>query len=1118
MNPNPKPEVVTNRAGDDTANALTTYWSHLLGALREPPDLAIATAYFNAAGFSVLADPLERMQRVRLLIGAEPDVAAELRRVRPLRQDLLPDDVPRERVRVALSEHERDLATDRDLDPFDPEVDATSKRLIAWLRSGRVEVRRLTDRFLHGKAYIVETAHDGVVAGSSNLTFAGLKRNDELNLGHYQPHVVGEVVSWFEALWGAAQPFDLAALYERRFEPHDPHVVYLRMLWERYRGEIDCEQPRGGLQLTAFQRDGLYRALDYLERHAGVLIADGVGLGKTYLAGELIRRTAQELRQRVVIIAPAALRDGPWERFLREFDLKGVQCLSYQELAADPRLGGHGETKLWYEPDEYALVVIDEAHAYRHPGTDRAKTLRALLEGSPRKRVVLLTATPVNNSLWDLYHLLSYFIRNDSQFLSAGIPSLRAHFAAADAHDPEDLTPDALFDVLDAVAVRRTRRFIKRFYPYERIRKGDIETTITFPQPVVKRVDYDLGALPEFFARFLHALGVDPTDDENPLPSPTELEYGEQLTLARYAPSAYALGDGAQAFELQAAGLLRSGLLKRFESSVHAFASTCRTMARSHDTFLAALDDGWVLTGDALTAYAKTDSDDFDPSDIEGGRKDHASDYDLTRLRTAVTADRDLLLEFAATAESVTAERDEKLDALIEELAAIAKEAKQEATDPVDERDKRKVLVFSYFADTVHWIEQRLRRAVQTDPRLEAYRDRLASTTGSSDDTTTVLTHFAPVSSDAPANTEDRYDLLVTTDVLAEGVNLQQARHIINYDLPWNPMRLVQRHGRIDRIGSPHARVYLRCFFPSRDLDALLKLEHTIQRKITKAARSIGVEGEIIPGSAATDTVFTHSQERIQQLLHERADMFEEALDTGALSGEEFRLELERAFRDPSVKQRVTGLPWASGSAKLVSASERAGYVFCARVANDPLPRYRFVPDAPGAGDDADDIIRDTLGCFSAAVTTHGTPNVMTDAVRSGAYAAWRAARSDILTEWQAGTDPRNLRPAIPKAMRDAAELVRKHPPTGLASDALYRLLDTLEAPYDLRTQRLFRNAMTTHEAPTDKVRAIVELVDELGLEPPEPIEPLPEIVEDDVHLVCWMALVSPEEGAPRVY
>jgi phosphatidylserine/phosphatidylglycerophosphate/cardiolipin synthase-like enzyme len=228
VNPNPKPEVVTNRAGDDTANALSTYWSHLLGALREPPDLAIATAYFNAAGFSLLAEPLERMRRVRLLIGAEPDVAAELRRVRPLRQDLLPDDVPRERVRAALSEHERDLAADRDLDPFDPEVDATSKRLIAWLRSGRVEVRRLTDRFLHGKAYIVETAHDGVMAGSSNLTFAGLTRNDELNLGHYQPHVVGEVVSWFEDLWGAAQPFDLAALYERRSEPHDPHVVYLR--------------------------------------------------------------------------------------------------------------------------------------------------------------------------------------------------------------------------------------------------------------------------------------------------------------------------------------------------------------------------------------------------------------------------------------------------------------------------------------------------------------------------------------------------------------------------------------------------------------------------------------------------------------------------------------------------------------------------------------------------------------------------------------------------------------------------------------------------------------------------------------------------------------------------
>src|SRR5690606_4369795 len=199
-----------------------------------------------------------------------------------------------------------------------------------------------------------------------------------------------------------------------------------------------------------------------------------------------------------------------------------------------------------------------------------------------------------------LYHLLSYFVRNDAQFISAGIPSLRQHFHAAEAEDPNDLSPDKLFDVLDAVAVRRTRRFVKKFYPYERIRKGDVELAITFPQPVVKRVDYDLsGKLPDYFARFAYAVGVDPADDDSPLPSPTEFEYGEQLSLARYVPTAYLKDKDVERYELQAAGLLRSGLLKRFESSVHAFARTCRKMAESHDAFLSAMDEGWVLTGDA---------------------------------------------------------------------------------------------------------------------------------------------------------------------------------------------------------------------------------------------------------------------------------------------------------------------------------------------------------------------------------------------------------------------------------------------------------------------------------------------------------------------------------------
>ena len=165
----------------------------------------------------------------------------------------------RARLRGALVDHEGDLATERDLLGFSVEVDATTKRLVEWLRSGTVEVRRLESRFLHGKAFLVGDRSHGVVAGSSNFTRAGLVSNVELNLGNYSPHVVGQVQEWFGELWDEAVDYDLAALYEARFEPHPPYLIYLRMLWERYGAELVEEAAAEGapqIHLTSFQTDG----------------------------------------------------------------------------------------------------------------------------------------------------------------------------------------------------------------------------------------------------------------------------------------------------------------------------------------------------------------------------------------------------------------------------------------------------------------------------------------------------------------------------------------------------------------------------------------------------------------------------------------------------------------------------------------------------------------------------------------------------------------------------------------------------------------------------------------------------------------------------------------------
>lgn len=1114
MTTSPKPTFATNRPGERVADAVNAHLEHLRSWTKDY-EVGVATAYFNPGGFSLLADELEQLAQVRLLLGAEPERPE--RQLRPLKESVSPTRAARARLRRALEGHARSLELDRDLLGFNIDADASARRLVAWLRSGRVEVRRLEDGFLHGKAFIVTTDDEGVIAGSSNFTFAGLATNIELNLGHYDPHVVGQVVGWFDDLWGEAKPFDLAGLYAARYDEHLPYLIYLRMLWERYGEELLEEAAAANLpriHLTSFQRDGMWRAKRILAERHGVVIADEVGLGKTFLAGELIREAVEERRQRVLVISPATLRDGPWKRFLLNYGL-AVEVISFDDLAADRRLNPEGTrpSSFSFSPREYAMVVIDEAHNLRNPTTQRANALRHLLGGSPPKDVVLLTATPVNNALWDLYYLLAYFIKNDATFADAGIRSLRDHFANAMAMNPDDLSPEHLFDILDAVAVRRTRSFVKSYYPNDTVTIDGQAVHITFPTPRVERVSYDLDAvLPAFFDRFAHALDSPVAASGDP----------SVLTLARYAPSRYRTDGEVEAHEVQLAGLLRSGLLKRFESSACAFARTCRKMANSHDGFLGLLDTGKVATGSALADWIATDAD--DDSEVDTYLEHHvellddASAYDLDLLRTDVANDRDLLIAFAAEAEAVTRDQDPKLAILVEQLAAIAAQAAAEGVGADDERDKRKVLVFSYFADTVDWIVEHLTEMIDQDPRLAVYRDRVAALSGSFGKKEDVLWGFAPRTTDAPDGAdEDLYDIVIATDVLSEGVNLQQARHIINYDLPWNPMRLVQRHGRIDRIGSTHRAVYLRCVFPDAQLDELLGLEERLHRKIAQAAAAVGVT-EVLPGSKASEVNFAETREEIERLRQGDAGLFERGgTGKGVLSGEEYRQELRKALENPELEERIKRLPWGSGSGMAVQREGgNLGYVFCVRVGDHDRPLYRYV----GMDDPLEpEVIDDTLACLDYARPYDGfdTPRVLDDATYSTAFDAWRSALDSIVEQWNTAADPANLVPPVPAAMQRAAELVRNHKPASMTVEEADRLVEALEAPYPERVVRTIRAAMGADGTEAEKVEIIAGVVADLGLEPSPPPEPLPEITADDVHLVCWLALVPPDPPATIV-
>jgi len=333
-------------------------------------------------------------------------------------------------------------------------------------------------------------------------------------------------------------------------------------------------------------------------------------------------------------------------------------------------------------------------------------------------------------------------------------------------------------------------------------------------------------------------------------------------------------------------------------------------------------------------------------------------------------------------------------------------------------------------------------------------------------------------------------------------VNLQQARHIINYDLPWNPMRLVQRHGRIDRIGSPHTRVWMRCFMPDRQLEGLLGLEERLQRKIKQAARSIGIEGHIIPGSEVSDRSYTETREAIEAIRRGETGFLDET--QAGMSVEEYRQQLREGLENPFLAEQIKKLAWGSGSGKAVEGAE-PGFVFCAKVGDNPDPHFRYVnmadPDHPI-------VVADLLASLKHAYATPQTDRVLDEDTHRLAYQAWSAARQNVFETWMWATDPRNLQPEVPKVMRDAAELVRRNPPPGMDQAAVDRLYDTLNAPYAERVRKQVRSALNDGEDAADKVAGLVEVVERLALTPPVEPTPLPLIEGTDINLVCWMAIV----------
>ena len=1039
--------------------------SYLLDDLSAHHGLSVATGYVNLGGLHHLAVAVAEGRKVRLLLGVAPEPG-------------LGGQLPVSRFDLAL----QGLATDRDLARFPPSRAAKSlATLDGWLQRPEVEVRRYTHRFLHGKAYLFGDKGDARAAlvTSANLTGAGLFDNLELGLVQYDPPVADAAVAWFDGLWGEAADFkhELRELLFPDIGLVSPREVYLRALLELLGPTLDA--PAGvepsAVELAPFQRDGLNRALGILREHHGVIYADGVGTGKTEIGLALIEEYVLRRGHHALVVAPAQLVDY-WNERLDQVRLS-AQVLSYHQLAADEQLArpdtANVNRHLRNDKDAYRLVVVDEGHALRTPGTTWYHAVSRLCGGT-RKDLALLTATPINNGLWDLYHLVMAFARHDRAFAPKGIRSLRRLFlrAGANERDPENLDPDVLFPLADMVSVRRDRRLIERSYPDTTFPDG---TPVAFPTPQLSTERYDLDeAYPGLVREITDNVGA--------------------LTMARYRPSAYRLDGEELSRESSLSALLQSAVLKRFESCWRACLLTIKRMIAAHDMFLTAWDAGRVLSGEALREAVAADLDETALAEwaeelLDEAHIEPVEGFDPA-YRGAVAEDRNRLVAVAEALRGLRADGDPKLALLRRLLTEVPSE---------------KVVVFSSFADTVRYLDEHL-------PAGSGDRERVTVIGAETDpdERTRMLARFCPETVVRPGYEppDGEVDLLLSNDVLSEGQNLQQAAAVISYDMPWNPQRVVQRYGRVIRLKSPHERVFLRTMLPVEgDLEMILELETAILRKIT-AARPYGMEVEVIEGDAEEEVrAYAGRLASGDVTLLDEADPSSEG---HVLSAEVLRAELRRAASEGEI-DRAAELPWGVGAAFAqgleVPSVGPPGVFFACRTRHGE--RYwRYVADnghitsaeatilrridpgpAPGADSPAIHLEAAWSAASSSILEEHNSPSPVAAGTSLGAIQGWALGLLD---------DP-NVSARVADAEAYEALSVERGGAVRQALGAIKRELDAEAID------------------PIEAAQRIIDVVAFYGLTKVDPPEPLLPITEDDVGVVCWMAVLGERGGVGDV-
>jgi len=846
--------------------------------------------YFFISGFYKLYPSLEKVEKIRILVGLQTDSTAYELLQKATEQGVL----PLQSHAAAIEQVSHDLLDELEKGTDSANIETGVHKFIEWARIGKLEIKAYPTANLHAKVYIMTFAERDrdkgrVITGSSNLTQAGLQDNLEFNVELKNRSDYDFAIAKFNELWTVAvdvtQPYEDTIVNKSHYAEFTPYELYLKFLYEYFRSELnrpaeleDIYVPTGFMKLK-YQEEAVLNARKVLDEYGGVFIADVVGLGKTYMSALL----AQQLDGRNLVIAPPQLLDrdkkGSWPNVFSDFQVRQTDFESIGKL----------DSLLERDVSKYTNVFIDESHRFRTETTQSYEALAQICRG---KRVILVSATPLNNSPRDILSQVKLF-QNGKASTIPNLRNLEAFFSGLEKqlngldrqrdHEQYFQTVKANAKatrerVLKYLMIRRTRSEIEKYYGDDMKQQGLTFPEVKDPEPLFYKFSKQENEIFDETVRLLV----------------TEFKY------ARYKPLLYFQGKRAEQ-ELQGqrnlARFMKILMIKRLESSFHAFRLTLTRFIHSYERMIDEFQKGNVYISKKHIAkiFEALESDNQDIIerllDEDKAERLSASDFSSDFLHD-LQSDLSILRQVHGLWAKV--KRDPKWEAFREVLNTQSK------------LKKAKLIIFTESQETASYLADQIGQVVDSKVILftgqsgeEAHRDVIANFDANA---------FRP---------RDDYRILVSTEVLSEGVNLHRSNVVINYDIPWNPTRLIQRVGRVNRVDTKFNVIHTYNFFPTEEGNDVIKLQEAAEAKIHAFIEMLGADARLLTEG---EEIKSH-------------DLFAQMNSKKTITGEDEDVESELAYlteiqairaQHPDIFARIKRLPKKARSTRLIPATAGA--------------------------------------------------------------------------------------------------------------------------------------------------------------------------------------------------